>query len=147
MDIFESLEELNVSEECFDDIVSMVEAMLSEGNNLSQVVRRAGDELQRDIRNKGDLNRLTSNNKRRLEILGLGRNKQEDLETKAYMNPDNSIAYERNKVGGNNKIVGKSSTSDNLGARDESALKNSGGEQRQINKAKGRHYRSLKKKG
>lgn len=30
MDIFESLESLNVSEECFDDIVTMVEAMLNE---------------------------------------------------------------------------------------------------------------------
>ena len=30
MNIFKSLENLNVSEECFEDIVTMVEAMLSE---------------------------------------------------------------------------------------------------------------------
>lgn len=30
MNIFESLKELNVSEECFEDIVSMVEAMINE---------------------------------------------------------------------------------------------------------------------
>ena len=41
MDIFESLEQLNVSEECFDDIVSMVEAMLSE-NIFDQIEKVHG---------------------------------------------------------------------------------------------------------
>ena len=34
MDIFESLENLNVSEECFDDIVSIVEEILSEEDDF-----------------------------------------------------------------------------------------------------------------
>lgn len=45
MNIFESLEQLNVSEECFDDIVSMVEAMLNEKdslNNISHITRVHG---------------------------------------------------------------------------------------------------------
>lgn len=45
MDIFENLENLNVSEECFDDIVSMVEAMLNEKdslNNISHITRVHG---------------------------------------------------------------------------------------------------------
>ena len=40
MDIFESLENLNVSEECFDDIMNMVEELLSEGTHLAGVVDR-----------------------------------------------------------------------------------------------------------
>lgn len=39
MDIFESLENLNVSEECFNDIVELVEEYLGEG-------RREGETLQ-----------------------------------------------------------------------------------------------------
>ena len=38
MDIFESLENLNVSEECFDEIMDMVEELL-EGYNLRDTVR------------------------------------------------------------------------------------------------------------
>lgn len=40
MGIFESLENLNVSEECFDDIMNMVEELLSEGTHLAGVVDR-----------------------------------------------------------------------------------------------------------
>ena len=40
MDIFESLENLNVSEECFDDIMDIVEELLSEGTHLAGVVDR-----------------------------------------------------------------------------------------------------------
>ena len=40
MDIFESLENLNVSEECFQDIVGLVEMYLSEGRNLSNALSR-----------------------------------------------------------------------------------------------------------
>ena len=52
--IFESLENLNVSEECFDDIMGIVEELLNEGYNLHDTVRkvqaRAYDEMQK---NKG----------------------------------------------------------------------------------------------
>ena len=41
MDIFESLEELNISEECFNDIMDIVEEILNEGYNLKGVVNRA----------------------------------------------------------------------------------------------------------
>ena len=41
MNIFESLENLNVSEECFDEIMGIVEDILSEGNHLRHVVKRA----------------------------------------------------------------------------------------------------------
>ena len=41
MDTFEILEQLNVSEECFNDIVSMVKTILSEGLNLRNAVERA----------------------------------------------------------------------------------------------------------
>lgn len=41
MSIFEELESLNVSEECFDDIMNIVEDLLSEGNHLRNVVYRA----------------------------------------------------------------------------------------------------------
>jgi hypothetical protein len=41
MDIFENLENLNVSEECFDEIMNMVEELLNEGHNLEGVVTRA----------------------------------------------------------------------------------------------------------
>ena len=40
MDIFESLENLNVSEECFDEIMGLVEELLSEGGNLYQTVEK-----------------------------------------------------------------------------------------------------------
>lgn len=43
MNIFESLENLNVSEECFDDIMDIVEEIISEGYNLDDVVKRARD--------------------------------------------------------------------------------------------------------
>jgi hypothetical protein len=36
MDIFESLENLNVSEECFEDIVSIVEELLNERNYMNR---------------------------------------------------------------------------------------------------------------
>lgn len=38
MDIFESLENLNVSEECFEDILGIVEELLSEGDHLDDMV-------------------------------------------------------------------------------------------------------------
>ena len=37
MDIFESLENLQVSEGCFEDIISIVEALLSEGLNKETI--------------------------------------------------------------------------------------------------------------
>lgn len=43
MNIFESLEELNVSEECFDDIVTMVEAMISETKKARKEVQREAE--------------------------------------------------------------------------------------------------------
>ena len=43
MSIFENLETLNVSEECFNDIMDIVERQLSEGHNLTGVVTRAFD--------------------------------------------------------------------------------------------------------
>ena len=43
MNIFESLENLNVSEECFNDIMGIVEELLSEGSNLVKAVDRAYD--------------------------------------------------------------------------------------------------------
>lgn len=62
MDIFENLEELNVSEECFGDIVSMVEAILSEGTNTLRILDRAYDKT---VSGEGE----SKNNKRRAEIL------------------------------------------------------------------------------
>ena len=41
MNIFESLENLNVSEACFDDIIGMVEGFIEEGHNLKMLVNRA----------------------------------------------------------------------------------------------------------
>ena len=44
MNIFESLENLNVSEECFEDIVRIVEELLSEGVNLDDMVSKLEQE-------------------------------------------------------------------------------------------------------
>ena len=42
MDVFEGLENLNVSEECFDEIISLIEAHMSV-NNIRAVFNRAKD--------------------------------------------------------------------------------------------------------
>ena len=49
MDIFESLKNLNVSEECFDDIVTMVEAVINELD--SETEKRALKERERRTNN------------------------------------------------------------------------------------------------
>ena len=43
MDIFENLKTLNISENCFNDIMDIVEGLLSEGHNLECMVSRAFD--------------------------------------------------------------------------------------------------------
>ena len=57
MNIFESLENLNISEECFDDILSMVELILNEEDSLddgSHIRRKYGNpEYKKD--EKGEL--------------------------------------------------------------------------------------------
>ena len=57
MNIFESLENLNVSEECFDEIMSIVEDLLGEGTNLVGVVDRAYEKgrLRKRQAHKDDL--------------------------------------------------------------------------------------------
>ena len=47
MDIFESLENLNVSEECFNDIVGLVEELLSEDIVDSVLKHTEGDDSKR----------------------------------------------------------------------------------------------------
>ena len=42
MDIFESLENLNVSEECFDEIMGLVEEVINEGENLLKIAAKHG---------------------------------------------------------------------------------------------------------
>lgn len=52
MDIFESLEELNVSEECFDDIVSMTEAMINEYIKQGKMNQLADVQVRRRVQAK-----------------------------------------------------------------------------------------------
>lgn len=55
MNILENLENLNVSEECFNDIMGIVEDLLSEGYNLQQMVDRAYDKGKVSPRKHGEL--------------------------------------------------------------------------------------------
>lgn len=45
MDIFESLENLNVSEECFNDIIKMIKSMLPEGYTPRQKQQAAQNSI------------------------------------------------------------------------------------------------------
>lgn len=47
MNIFESLENLNVSEECFDDIVGLVEAIIDEGHQSALMKKYGVDSVQK----------------------------------------------------------------------------------------------------
>lgn len=47
MNIFESLENLNVSEECFDEIMGLVEELLNEDNIEKYIVKRGGKSAKR----------------------------------------------------------------------------------------------------
>ena len=60
MSIFESLENLNVSEECFDDIMGIVEELLSEGDNLKDVVKRAWKDKKLDVNKSIELEHRAS---------------------------------------------------------------------------------------
>lgn len=48
MDIFESLESLNVSEECFDEIVGIVEEIINElnKNTISSYIQKRGEQAE-----------------------------------------------------------------------------------------------------
>ena len=47
MDIFESLENLNVSEECFDEIMGLVEALISEDRYVDTKTRKLTPEVEK----------------------------------------------------------------------------------------------------
>ena len=49
MDIFESLENLNVSEECFDEIMGLVEELLSEGEKVDNYYRTKLEKVNQDL--------------------------------------------------------------------------------------------------
>lgn len=51
MDIFESLENLNVSEECFEDIVGLVEMYLSEGEKVDNYYKSKQAETKQELDN------------------------------------------------------------------------------------------------
>lgn len=53
MDIFESLENLNVSEECFNDIVGLVEGCLSESN--PETIQKVANKRAYDAGRAGSL--------------------------------------------------------------------------------------------
>ena len=55
MDIFESLENLPVSEECFDEIMGIVENLLAEGHNLRCLVSKAWGNGKLDAKKAIDL--------------------------------------------------------------------------------------------
>lgn len=59
MDIFEGLENLNVSEECFDDIISMIEELLSEDELHDTKAERRNAQKNSKILNK----EIKANNK------------------------------------------------------------------------------------
>ena len=48
MDIFESLENLNVSEECFDEIMGIVEELLNEKATVGQLAMAASNRMERE---------------------------------------------------------------------------------------------------
>ena len=48
MDIFENLENLNVSEECFDEIMGIVEELLSERVTVGQLATAAANRMERE---------------------------------------------------------------------------------------------------
>jgi hypothetical protein len=56
MDIFESLENLNVSEECFDDIMGIVEDLLSE-DIKSEIHKKVAPEKRYELLQKVDKNK------------------------------------------------------------------------------------------
>ena len=56
MNIFESLENLNVSEECFDDIMGIVEELLSE-DIKSEVYKKVAPEKRYELLQKVDKNK------------------------------------------------------------------------------------------
>lgn len=92
MNIFENLEQLNVSEECFDEIMDMIEGFIEEGHNLRMLVNRAYQ--------KGKI----------------GASKSVDLGDKAYKIPSsNDIHIDDNGEFNYDNITGKSSTKEGGG--------------------------------
>ena len=62
MNIYKSLEQLNISEECFEDIIGIVEEIINEFNNMKavkQVVDRKNNAI---LKNTQDLDKAMSNN-------------------------------------------------------------------------------------
>lgn len=79
MDIFESLEELNVSEECFEDILNIVEDLLSEDRLIDDNGRRtdAFYELRDNMTAKLKDQKATASALRKQELKKAKRAKQE----------------------------------------------------------------------
>jgi hypothetical protein len=147
MDIFESLETLNVSEECFNDIVGLVEEYLSEGVNINNVVDRAKENLYDDVlKNALHVNDISKNNKRRLEIFRKRGNGDlsDGIENLVKDTGDADIpdseAHIRNHISGNS-CMDKATTNFTRGAEEDAALSIKGGDRRQANKSIGRYYR------
>ena len=148
MNIFESLENLDVSEECFDDILGLVEELLNEGSNLYNLVKRAEDNNDAPYPNSYS-DEYKRKRERLKEILGNGN--AERLKDIALDKIKDSKSYKVNKRSGASgklfrDLFHVDNTDKTLGNEEERALKPGSieayeREKRQINKAKGRYYR------
>ena len=99
MDIFESLENLNVSEECFDDIMGIVEEILGED------IHSAIDKYYKGKRNKKDLHDRAGKNATLERIEAWDRERKEGLTddeafNKVYdkRNPRNTAAGKQDGI-------------------------------------------------
>ena len=145
MNIYESLENLNVSEECFDDIMGIVEEILSEGNNLANVVARAQDKQDKVMSGIPVSQKDAKNMLKRHKIL---KNKDE-LIKKAKQVPD-SKEYKK-KISGETQYFPGTNSNRDLGRDDEMALdtetNGTEAQERQARKSFGRYMRKLSKQG
>lgn len=137
MSIFEDLENLNVSEECFDDVIGTIKGLLNEGDNLKGAVRRA-------YRNKK-----------------IGVNKSVELENKADRIPSSNDIHVNDEGDTDfSNLTGKTSTKSGLGElktdmrrekngrdEDELAAKRWGDEKNKYRQAIAKAIRRHKEKG
>ena len=149
--IFENLRE-NVSEACFNDIVSMVEELLGEGNNLLNVVNRANNSIGSRYKlytiSHSDLEK-----ENRLKEIFRDDNKKKELEAKASKVPD-SKSYEVNKRSQGarknlfTKHKGTNNTDTRIGNTDltPSMIGDAASNRIQSRKAIGRHFKKEQNK-
>ncbi len=146
MNILENLEQLTVSEECFEDILGIVEKFLGEGANLLKLINRA-EKKYRDNALGTPLSQKQFKNHIKLHKIFKDEKHVENLKDKTLEIP-NSQSYPKRVSGNASSSKLLNLTNQDRGTEETRALdtERSGVDAgtRQVNKAWGRHLRAHK---